>query len=36
MRFYESFGFVRSKTNPLLLMKLIAEVRASFEEAKNS
>lgn len=31
--FYQSFGFVQSQTDPLLLMKSIAEVRASFEEA---
>ena len=31
--FYQSFGFVPSKTDPLLLMKAIAEVRASFEES---
>ena len=30
--FYQSFGFVQSKSDPLLLMKAIAEVRASFEE----
>ena len=30
--FYRSFGFVQSKTDPLLMMKAIAEVRASFEE----
>jgi GNAT superfamily N-acetyltransferase len=30
--FYQSFGFVQSKSNPLLLMKAIAEVRASFEQ----
>jgi GNAT superfamily N-acetyltransferase len=29
--FYQSFGFVQSKTDPLLLMKTIAEVRASFD-----
>ena len=29
--FYQSFGFVQSKTDPLLLMKAIAEVRASFK-----
>lgn len=28
--FYQSFGFVPSKTDPLLLMKAISEVRASF------
>jgi GNAT superfamily N-acetyltransferase len=33
--FYESFGFVRSQTDPLLLMKAISEVRASFNEAMN-
>ena len=33
--FYQSFGFVRSKTDPLLLMKSIAEVRASFQAAKE-
>ena len=27
--FYQSFGFVQSKTDPLLLMKAISEVRAS-------
>lgn len=31
--FYQSFGFVQSKTDPLLLMKAISEVRASFDEA---
>ena len=31
--FYQSFGFVPSKTDPLLLMKAISEVRASFESA---
>lgn len=31
--FYESFGFVSSKTDPLLLMKAISEVRASFKES---
>ena len=31
--FYQSFGFVPSKTDPLLLMKAIAEVRASFKES---
>jgi len=31
INFYQNFGFVRSKTDPLLLMKAIAEVRASFE-----
>ncbi len=31
--FYQSFGFVQSKTDPLLLMKAIVEVRASFDEA---
>ncbi|MGL5077683.1 MAG: GNAT family N-acetyltransferase [Waterburya sp.] len=29
--FYQSFGFVQSKTDSLLLMKAIAEVRASIE-----
>ena len=27
--FYQTFGFIQSKTNPLLLMKAISEVRAS-------
>jgi predicted N-acetyltransferase YhbS len=31
--FYRSFGFVRSKTDSLLLMKAISEVRASWNEA---
>ena len=31
--FYQSFGFVQSKTDPLLLMKAISEVRASFKES---
>ena len=31
--FYSSFGFVQSKTDPLLLMKAISEVRASFDQA---
>jgi GNAT superfamily N-acetyltransferase len=31
--FYQSFGFVQSKTDPLLLMKAIAEVRASLDRA---
>ena len=31
--FYQSFGFVQSKSDPLLLMKAIAEVRASFQES---
>ena len=31
--FYQSFGFVQSKTDPLLLMKAISEVRASLDEA---
>ena len=31
--FYQSFGFVQSKTDSLLLMKAISEVRASFQEA---
>ncbi|MEM8672394.1 MAG: GNAT family N-acetyltransferase [Cyanobacteria bacterium P01_G01_bin.67] len=31
--FYQSFGFVQSKTDSHLLMKAIAEVRASFQEA---
>ena len=30
--FYQSFAFVQSKTDPLLLMKAIAEVRASIQE----
>ena len=30
--FYQSFGFVPSKTDPLLLMKAIAEVRASLNQ----
>lgn len=30
--FYQSFGFVQSKTDPLLLMKAIAEVRASLNQ----
>lgn len=34
--FYQSFGFIRSKTDPLLLMKAISEVRASLDEAINS
>ena len=29
--FYQSFGFVQSKTDPLLLMKAISEVRASIK-----
>ncbi len=29
--FYKSFGFVQSKTAPLLLMKAIAEIRASLD-----
>jgi GNAT superfamily N-acetyltransferase len=29
--FYQSFGFVQSKTDPLLLMKTITEVRVSFD-----
>ena len=33
--FYQSFGFVQSKTNPLLLMKAISEVRVSFEQASG-
>ncbi|MGL4883330.1 MAG: GNAT family N-acetyltransferase [Waterburya sp.] len=33
--FYQSFGFIQSKTDPLLLMKAISEVRVSFEEASN-
>ena len=32
--FYQSFGFVPSKTDPLLLMKAIAEVRASLNQLK--
>ena len=31
--FYQSFGFVQSKTDSLLLMKAISEVRASFKES---
>ena len=31
--FYQSFGFVQSKIDPLLLMKAISEVRASLDEA---
>ena len=31
--FYQSFGFVQSRTDSLLLMKAIAEVRASFKES---
>ena len=31
-KFYQSFGFVQSKTDPLLLVKAIAQVRASLEE----
>ncbi len=31
--FYQFFGFVPSKTDPLLLMKAIAEVRASLDNA---
>lgn len=34
--FYQSFGFIPSKTAPLLLMKAISEVRASFDEALDS
>ena len=30
--FYRSFGFVLSKTDPLLLMKAIAEVKASLNQ----
>ena len=30
--FYQSFGFVQSKTDPFLLMKAIAEVRASLDQ----
>ncbi len=30
--FYQSFGFVQSKTDPLLLMKAISEVRVSFKQ----
>ena len=30
--FYLSFGFVQSKTDPLLLMKAIAEVRTSLDQ----
>ncbi len=33
--FYQSFGFVQSKTNPLLLMKAISEVRVSFAQASE-
>jgi GNAT superfamily N-acetyltransferase len=33
--FYQSFGFIQSKTDPLLLMKAISEVRSSFEEASS-
>lgn len=33
LSFYQSFGFIQSKTDPLLLMKAISEVRASFNEA---
>lgn len=33
--FYQSFGFVQSKTDPLLLMKAIAEVRASLISAQD-
>jgi GNAT superfamily N-acetyltransferase len=33
--FYKSFGFIQSKTDPLLLMKAISEVRSSFEEASS-
>lgn len=33
--FYQSFGFVRSKTDPLLLMKSISEVRTSFESSEK-
>ena len=33
--FYQSFGFVPSKTDPLLLMKAISEIRASYKEAEN-
>jgi GNAT superfamily N-acetyltransferase len=29
--FYQSFGFVQSKTDPLLLMKAIAEIRTSLD-----
>lgn len=31
--FYKSFGFVQSKTDPLLLMKAISEVRSSLNDA---
>ena len=31
--FYQSFGFVPSKSDPLLLMKAMAEVRASIDHA---
>lgn len=34
--FYQSFGFIPSKTDPLLLMKAISEVRASFDETRDS
>jgi hypothetical protein len=30
--FYQSFGFVQSKTDSLLLTKAIAEVRASYNK----
>jgi GNAT superfamily N-acetyltransferase len=33
--FYQSLGFVQSKTNSLLLMKAISEVRSSFEDANS-
>lgn len=33
VNFYQSFGFIQSKTDALLLMKAISEVRASFDEA---
>jgi GNAT superfamily N-acetyltransferase len=34
--FYQSFGFVQSKSDPLLLMKAIAEIRASLnQKSKN-
>ncbi|BAU63312.1 hypothetical protein STA3757_06750 [Stanieria sp. NIES-3757] len=30
--FYQSFGFIQSKTDPLLLMKAVAEVKASLKQ----
>lgn len=36
INFYTSFGFIQSKTDSLLLMKSISEIRASFENAMDN